>query len=106
MEYFHTHGHVQSLLTQYPLLRDSDSALLAYVWARALKAMNRDLDHLDARGLLSIIAAGKMPAMESVTRSRRKLQEENPELRGQRYDQRQRQTTKVKEELGYGKRLS
>jgi len=43
----------------------------------------------------------KIPSADSITRYRRKIQEENIDLRGKKYDERQNKTKKVKIELGY-----
>jgi hypothetical protein len=43
----------------------------------------------------------KIPSADSITRYRRKIQEEHIELRGKKYNERQNKTKKVKTELGY-----
>lgn len=42
-----------------------------------------------------------VPPAEAITRARRKLQEQNPLLRGEKYIARQRRQKQVKKELGY-----
>jgi hypothetical protein len=46
-----------------------------------------------------LIANGNLPSSESIRRCRQKLQELNPELRGELWDKRHQMQTQVKEEL-------
>ena len=48
------------------------------------------------------MAWGKFTSSETITRVRRKLQEEFPDLRGKNYDKRQAKQSEVKKDLGYG----
>lgn len=73
-------------------LRDDDFKLVANIWWLKL---NSDLKHrfqgyeLDCfKMLLELYVAGDLPNEQSIRRCRRKLQELNPELRGELYDKR------------------
>jgi len=48
------------------------------------------------------MAYGNFTSSESITRMRRKIQEENPSLRGEKYAKRQANQEQVKKDLGYG----
>ena len=63
---------VVNLLTKHPSLRDSDERLAANIWYNHVK----NIDDIDAKTLLSKFAAGKLPSYESISRCRRKVQEE------------------------------
>ena len=86
---------VEDLLTRHPHLRDSDERLCANIW------FSRTPKHSTAQDFLAMYAEGQLPSSESITRCRRKIQEENPELRGKSYSQRQAKQVDIKEQLGY-----
>ena len=87
---------VFELLTNFPHLRDSDEKLCANIWFS-------HLEHscYNVKQFLKMYADGKLPNSDSITRCRRKIQEEHPELRGNSYSQRQAKQEKIKEELKY-----
>tara|TARA_R100001530_G_scaffold131881_1_gene103825 strand:+ start:114 stop:422 length:309 start_codon:yes stop_codon:yes gene_type:complete len=86
---------VISLLTAYPSLRDSDERLAANIWHRHIK----NVDEIDAITLLSRFAEGKLPSYESISRCRRKIQEEKPELRGKKWAKRHSKQKVIKEQI-------
>jgi hypothetical protein len=102
MGYLGIKDDVFDLLTKYPELRDSDNKLIAAAWSRELRQKNINSTELTGRGLLKLIAEGELTAGESITRCRRKTQEEYKHLRGARYAERHGLEEDVKEELGYG----
>ena len=63
---------------------------------------NKQQTTLPAQKFLRILADGQLTSSDSITRMRRKAQEENPELRGAKYNQRQDRQSLVKKDLGYG----
>ena len=85
---------VKRLLTNHPHLRDNDNKLLANVWYQSVRPLGEAW--LD---FLALIASGDLPSSESIRRCRQKLQELNPELRGELWDKRHQMQTQVKEEL-------
>ena len=85
---------VKDLITKHPHLRDNDNKLLANVWYQSVTPLQEEW--LD---FLALIANGDLPSSESIMRCRRKLQELNPELRGELWDKRHQMQTQVKEEL-------
>ena len=86
---------VISLLTTHPSLRDSDDKLTATIWYQSTNKVKE----MDAMTLLHKFAEGKLPSYESISRCRRKVQEEKPELRGLKWEKRHKNTKKVKNEI-------
>ena len=94
-----TNDIIKALLTQYTDLRDSDDMLVAWIWKTQVDKMN--YPQLSADKFLQMMAKGMFPSSETITRTRRKVQEENPELRGKKYNERQAKQSIVKKDLGY-----
>ena len=74
---------LKHLLTNNPDLRDSDPKLISTVWNKQLQDPN-----ISAVELMLYLASGKLKSTESITRARRLIQEQNPELRGKTYGNR------------------
>ena len=89
---------VKHILKTSPIARDYDNELLADVWESQMSYID-DYDSYDWYGLLELIREGYMASPESIVRVRRKLQEQHPELRGKKWEQRHRAQEVVKEEL-------
>jgi hypothetical protein len=88
---------VEAILKRNIPSRDSDNVLLAEVWRDeyALKSLDDD-------GYIAFLVSlhlGQLSTPESITRVRRKLQETNPLLRGDKYKKRHSLQETVKEEL-------
>ena len=88
---------VKDILTKDVDSRDSDELLMKNVWRKqSTKILDHHYNFLD----FSIdFVAGNFFKSESIRRSRQKLQELHPELRGKSYKARHDHTTKVKEEI-------
>ena len=84
---------VASLLTKYEKTRDSDDYLVALYWYEELKAVNIAMN-LTALQLLEEISKGKLTNFDTITRCRRKIQEENVSLRGDKYQNRKHKLVK------------
>lgn len=82
---------VKGILSRNVKSRDNDGLLLATFWYKELKS--KSYNQCD---LLNLLAREKLTSAESITRCRRKLQEEIPELRGSRYDERQHLAEKTR----------
>tara|TARA_R110000803_G_scaffold84748_1_gene150999 strand:+ start:451 stop:750 length:300 start_codon:yes stop_codon:yes gene_type:complete len=73
---------VKRLLKDNPNARDNDNLLLLMVWAEQDNTLRRGKTFLDfSVGMI----AGKYAKFESVSRARRKAQEEDETLRGEYY---------------------
>ena len=86
---------IKALLQRYPHLRDSDEKLMANIWYRRIPNIAKQ----SALNVLGMLSNKKLPSYESISRCRRKLQEEIPSLRGEMYNLRHKRTEEVKEEI-------
>lgn len=78
---------VKKLLIEYPPYRDDDQRLIATYYYRDLGG-KRVIDNMTAFEFLQVFAKGKIPSPDNITRVRRRLQEQHPELRGEKYNKR------------------
>ena len=92
---------VIQLLTQKPQMRDNDEYLVAWIWKLELESKGYPTPNTPSQLFLKMLAEGQFTSSESITRMRRKVQEEFKELRGEKYNQRQANQSKIKKELGY-----
>ena len=93
-------GEVERLLREEPKYRDSDTLL----WARIVQDYLGGFEMLRAMSayeLLRKFTKGELPSYESVSRARRLVQQDNEELRGTAYHERQKKTEDIAKELGY-----
>ncbi len=88
---------VYSLLSNQPDLRDNDNRLTAVFWAYELGVEN--LHKMTASELLGKLSKGKLTASDTITRARRKVQEENEGLRGSNYKGRQEKEQEVRKNI-------
>ena len=79
---------VEILLIKYPSLRDCDKLLAAKMWEIELRKQNLNLKTTTISIFLSLYQDGKLSNAELISRSRRKLQQTIPELRGDAWDER------------------
>ncbi len=79
MELLSIKKKVYDLLLKYPQLRDSDNKLIASFWHQQGAQM------MTATDFLNRFSKGNYKTPESITRVRRKLQEQHPELRGEKW---------------------
>lgn len=79
-------GIVKKFLTEIPETRDDDNLLVLKVWAfQEPKLRHKKTTFI---GFSSLFLKGKFFSTESIRRSRQKWQEECPELRGKKYNER------------------
>ena len=93
----HNKEVIIDLLTHKDHLRDNDQALIANIWWRELTTMGKD--KATAFEFLKIFSHGKLSNPESIRRSRQKIQEENPELRGDSYYARHKEEKRFRQEV-------
>ena len=86
---------VEKFLTKYPPLRDDDERLMANIWMSHIG----NLEMKNAWDVLHMLAKHKLPSYESVSRCRRKIQQINPELRGEKWTERQKRAKKIRKEI-------
>jgi len=94
-----TKEYIIHLLTIKPELRDNDQRLVSNVISQFLILKKLDANNMTAWKLLMMYADGELPAADYITRVRRKVQEETPELRGKKYQQRHKKAEQVKNNL-------
>ena len=87
---------VERYLRKFPELRDNDDKLVANIWKNEVKELD---DCETASDLLKAYSAGKLTSPDSITRARRKLQELNPDLRGETYHERKKKEQEVINDL-------
>ena len=95
-----TKEKVEYWLKKYTHLRDNDNRLFANIWNDELESfgISRDV----RKHFLRLIAEGKLTPAPSIKRARAKLQEENPEYRGDKYQARKSVfQDEWKKKLGY-----
>ena len=86
---------VEKFLTEYPVLRDDDEKLMANMWNKHLG----DITYVNGEDILKMLANHELPSYESISRCRRKLQEECPNLRGDKWYKRQERAKKIRKEI-------
>ena len=96
-----TKVRVQKLLIQKKYLRDNDDRLIATVLFQDIRRMGYNPSDVSGLFVLDLLAKGKLTNPESIRRSRAKLQENHPELRGEVYNRRQEKAKRIKKDLGY-----
>lgn len=85
--------NVKGILETYPVARDNDFVLYYHV----LMSVGVSPKGISARELLIGMSMRKFPHFDSITRVRRKLQEEHLHLRGKRWFERHRIAEEVQQ---------
>jgi hypothetical protein len=75
--------------------RDNDNLLIAIVWGTRVKG------HTNTYAFLEALSQGNLPSTETICRLRRQIQEKDPSLRGEKYNERMGKQEEVKKDLGY-----
>lgn len=93
---------VEKLLREDKRYRDSDKKLSAKIWANQYGGVDK-LKNMTAFDFLCEYVKDNtfLISQESIGRARRKVQEENADLRGEKYDKRKEEQDNVKNILGY-----
>ena len=94
-----TRSIVLYFLESYDRLRDSDEKLIATIWKLELVKNKVDPKKITAFNFLQLFADGKLTNPESIRRSRAKIQENIPELRGSNYKERQGNSPDIQDDL-------
>ena len=93
---------IEKILIEKPHLRDNDNLLIAAYWWRELRQKNIDPNKINGLEFMQMFAHNKLTNIKTIERMRRKLQEENPDLRGKVYNTRKGVIQdKWKKDLGY-----
>lgn len=89
-------ANVEKLLIEYSETRDDDLRLVATYYYKFHQNLINDKTALD---FVKAIAQGRVISSDLITRTRRKLQEHNLELRGKKWKERHQRQQTVKKEL-------
>lgn len=89
---------VNYILLRHPSTRDNDRLLCAYVWQ--LEEPTR-FSTMHADTFLEMFVEGRFSSPDTITRLRRKAQEEHESLRGELWIERQERQRGVQKDLGY-----
>jgi len=88
---------VKQRLENSTKMRDDDALLMADIWRQQLA----ELGAKSVYDVLNAIAGRMVTSPESIRRSRQKVQQDYPNLRGTVYNQRHAKEIEVLKELGY-----
>ena len=89
---------VEHLLVSNPSTRDSDN-LLAATYYFYEEGGKESLQKKTAYDFLKKMSSGELTSFESIRRTRQKLQEQNPSLRGNSYKERQESAQEVRKNI-------
>jgi len=87
------------ILTEDERTRDDDQLLCAMIWSRLAIKQGHDVRKETAYNFLLLYVENKLVSADTITRARRKIQEERPSLRGKKYVERQKKQAQVINEL-------
>ena len=93
---------VKTFLVNREDLRDSDAKLIANVWRKEIETLKgkNALNDMSAYDFFAFyLAQEKISSSDSITRARRKIQQDNAELRGKNYKERQAQEKEFRKEV-------
>ena len=90
---------IESILTDYKESRDSDEGLTTLVWSIQLGSLGYGIGQMSCLDFMDVLASKKITNPESIRRTRQKLQQDKPELRGDKYQARHQHQDDVVEEL-------
>ena len=90
---------VIKLLRENPHTRSNDEALTSNIWYQDLLKIGVTAENVSAYDLLKHLSQKKLTNAESIRRSRQKIQQENPELRGENYKPRQDNQEEIIDQL-------
>ena len=90
---------VEKLLTKHPILRDNDEKLMAFIWADYIGKKENMNGPETWKDVIRLLSKGKLPSYESVSRCRRKIQETNPDLRGEKWIKRHKRSESIKKNI-------
>lgn len=92
-------GLVERLLEEYPTYRDSDKKLCSHIWMIEVGGIN-NMRKMNAYDFLYHLSnSEELSSFESISRARRKIQENLPHLRGQTFKERKKREQKFRSEI-------
>ena len=91
---------VRCILNDMPHTRDNDKYLTIQLWYWEINRLPYDAETMSFKDFAKLYSLTLSDA-QTITRLRRQLQMQEPELRGEKYKARMANQEKVKEDLGY-----
>jgi hypothetical protein len=88
---------VEKLLKNEPHLRDDDNKLISNFYF--FEVGKNTINQMSAMDFLKLLSTGNLTAPETIRRCRQKLQEENPSLRGELFNKRQKRGSEMSFEI-------
>jgi hypothetical protein len=90
---------VKQLLETYPTYRDNDRKLVAHVWMMQVGGY-RNMAYINLHSFMQQwVADDEIVMPDTVTRARRKIQQEYPHLRGENYSKRHMEKIDVQNKI-------
>ena len=89
---------VEAVLVEWPVTRDNDHQLICMIWMKELGGKS-EVKAMSAWDFLAKFNNRKISNVASIIRCRCKLQEDNKDLRGKKYEERHQFSGEVKEEM-------
>ena len=89
---------VAFMLRKYPELRDDDEKLVTNMWYEEMSKWGSP-ESLPTTDFLALYQQKKISSADIITRARRKVQEQYPELRGQTWEERHKQSQKIRKNI-------
>ena len=86
---------VEKFLIKHPPLRDDDERLMANIWNLHIG----DIEYINGKDILHMLASHELPSYESISRCRRKIQEIKPHLRGEKWAERHKRAKEIRKEI-------
>jgi len=88
---------VEAMLYKTPILRDDDNRLVANYWYKEIGPGL--IDNMSIIDFLTKYSTGQLTSADTITRARRKVQENNPSLRGEKWEDRHTLAQEMKEDI-------
>lgn len=92
---------LKKFLDKYPKAKDNDELLIGIVWKHELESNGFNSTNLDLKDFLILLSNQDISKPKTITRLRRKIQEEFPEYRGEKYAKRHANVSEAQSDLGY-----
>lgn len=88
---------VQTLLHNHSHLREDDLRLIANIWFQ--EAVSHGADQKAVQVFLDILVTGQLTSPETIRRTRQKIQEQVPYLRGKNYKARHKEEKRFRKNI-------
>jgi hypothetical protein len=89
---------VANMLRRHPELRDDDEKLVTNIWYVEMKRYGTP-ETLPVTDFLALYQQKKLSSADVITRARRKVQEQYPELRGTTWEERHKQSQTIRKNI-------